>query len=141
MPNLFSKGKGRQICGPGHAGDVRRSLGEDLEMPDYIIIGAGSGGAVLTNRLSADPNVEVAVIEAGDWDKSPWIHMPMGYFRLMQTLQLDWGYYTVPQKHVNNRVMFVPRAKSIGGCTTVKIPHRPQVHGGFYSWRVRARCD
>ncbi len=88
-------------------------------MADYIIIGAGSGGAVLTNRLSANPNVQVTVIEAGGWDRSPWIHMPMGYFRLMQTLALDWGYYTVPQKHVNNRVMFVPRAKSIGGCTTV----------------------
>lgn len=88
-------------------------------MADYIIIGAGSGGAVLINRLSKDPNVTVEVIEAGGWDTSPWIHMPMGYFRLMQTLQLDWGYYTIPQKHVNNRVMFVPRAKSIGGCTTV----------------------
>ncbi|WP_137929674.1 GMC family oxidoreductase [Mesorhizobium comanense] len=88
-------------------------------MVDYVIIGAGSGGAILINRLSENPNVEIAVIEAGGWDRSPWIHMPMGYFRLMQTLQLDWGYHTVPQKHVNNRVMFVPRARSIGGCTTV----------------------
>ncbi|EAU44561.1 MULTISPECIES: GMC family oxidoreductase [Salipiger] len=88
-------------------------------MADYIIIGAGSGGGVLINRLSQDENAEIAVIEAGGWDRSPWIHMPMGYFRLMQTLALDWGYHTVPQKNVNNRVMFVPRARSVGGCSTV----------------------
>lgn len=99
---------------------VERTEGprEDI-MADYVIVGAGSGGAVLINRLSEDPNATVEVIEAGGWDTSPWIHMPMGYFRLMQTLKLDWGYYTVPQKHVNNRTMFVPRAKSVGGCTTV----------------------
>lgn len=88
-------------------------------MTDFIIIGAGSAGCVLANRLSADSNCKVTLLEAGGWDKNPLIHMPAGYFRLMQTGQLDWGYHTVPQPHVNNRVMFIPRARSIGGCTVV----------------------
>jgi choline dehydrogenase len=91
----------------------------EIEMTDYIIIGAGSAGCVLANRLSADPSVHVTLLEAGGWDKSPFIHMPAGYFRLMQTGQLDWGYHTVTQRYMNNREMFIPRARSIGGCTTV----------------------
>lgn len=88
-------------------------------MADYIIVGAGSAGAVLANRLTTDPRINVILIEAGGWDTSPFIHMPAGYLRLMQTLQLDWGYKSTPQKHLNDRVMLLPRGKSIGGCTVV----------------------
>ena len=88
-------------------------------MTDYIIVGGGSAGCVLANRLSADPNAKVTLLEAGGWDKSMFIHMPAGYFQLMNTGQLDWGYHTAPQKNMNNREMFWPRAKVLGGCSCV----------------------
>ncbi len=88
-------------------------------MADYIIVGGGSAGCVLANRLSADPAIEVTLIEAGGWDKSPFIRMPAGYFQLMKTGKIDWGYHSVPQKHLNNRTMFWPRAKVMGGCSCV----------------------
>lgn len=88
-------------------------------MTDYIIVGGGSAGCVLANRLSADPSANVTLLEAGGWDKSVFIHMPAGYFQLMRTGQVDWGYHTAPQKNLNNREMFWPRAKVLGGCSCV----------------------
>lgn len=84
-------------------------------MPDYVIIGGGSAGCVLANRLSADTSIQVTLLEAGGWDKSPFIRMPAGYFQLMKTGKIDWGYHTAPQQQLDNRKMFWPRGKVIGG--------------------------
>ena len=88
-------------------------------MTDYIIVGGGSAGCVLANRLSANPAVDVTLIEAGGWDRSPFIGMPAGYFQLMKTGQIDWGYHTEPQEHLAGRRLFWPRAKVLGGCSCV----------------------
>ena len=88
-------------------------------MPDFVIVGAGSAGCVLANRLSADGANEVVLLEAGGRDSSPFIHMPAGYLRLMETGQVDWGYNTVPQKHCYDRTFYWPRGKVLGGSSSV----------------------
>ena len=63
---------------------------------DFIIIGAGSAGCVLANRLSADSGARVVLLEAGGKDTSPWIHIPVGYFKTMHNPSVDWCYRTEP---------------------------------------------
>lgn len=84
---------------------------------DYIIIGAGSAGCVLANRLSADPNNSVLLLEAGGPDRHPYIQMPGAYSKLHKTA-VDWGFWTEPQKHLNNRRLYLPRGKTLGGSSS-----------------------
>ena len=86
---------------------------------DYVIVGGGSAGCVLANRLSADPAAEVVLLEAGKWDRHPFIRMPAGFLPLMQSGALDWGYSSEPQKNLGNRVLFLPRGKVIGGSSAI----------------------
>ena len=91
----------------------------DILTADYVIVGGGSAGCVLANRLSADPAVRVILLEAGKWDKHPFIRMPAGFLPLMQSGALDWGYNSEPQKHLGNRVLYLPRGKVIGGSSAI----------------------
>lgn len=89
------------------------------ETTDFIVVGGGSAGCVLANRLSAVPQHRVTLIEAGSWDWNPFIHMPAGFLPLMQTGLLDWGYYSEPQKNLGGRRLFCPRGKVIGGSSSI----------------------
>ena len=84
---------------------------------DYIIVGAGSAGCVLANRLSANPENSVLLIEAGGKDSKMEIHIPAGYAKLHRT-EVDWGYYTEPQQHILNRKIYLPRGKVMGGSSS-----------------------
>ena len=86
---------------------------------DYLIVGGGSAGCVLANRLSANPNHRVCLLEAGPSDDSLLVTMPAGIIALMRSNKRNWRYYTTPQKHLNNRESYIPRGKTLGGSSSV----------------------
>jgi choline dehydrogenase len=86
---------------------------------DYIIIGAGSAGCVLANRLSEDPHVRVLLLEAGPRDWHPFIHMPAGLAKLVGKKGVNWNYDTAPEPHLDNRTLWWPRGKVLGGSSSI----------------------
>jgi len=90
-----------------------------MENFDYVIIGAGSAGCVLANRLSENQKNKVVLIEAGGKDNYPWIHIPVGYFKTMHNPSVDWCYKTEPDASMNNRSIRYPRGKTLGGSSSI----------------------
>ncbi|HUS55711.1 MAG TPA: choline dehydrogenase [Thermohalobaculum sp.] len=86
---------------------------------DYVVIGAGSAGCAVAARLSEDPAVTVALIEAGGRDLNPWIHIPVGYFKTMHNPAIDWCYRTAPDPGLNGRQIEWPRGKVLGGSSAL----------------------
>ncbi len=86
---------------------------------DYVIIGAGSAGCTLANRLSTDPKVTVFIIEAGGEDYNPWIHVPVGFVKTMVDPSVNWLFDTEPEPNLNNRQIPIPRGKVLGGSSSI----------------------
>ncbi len=103
-------------------------------MYDYVIVGAGSAGCVLANRLSEDPSTRVLLIEAGGKDRSPNIKIPAAFANQFHT-KLDWDFMTEPEPHVDHRPQYVPRGKSLGGSSSMNamlyVRGRPLDYDGW----------
>ena len=90
-----------------------------LPVYDYIIVGAGPAGCLLANRLSADPAVNVLLLEAGGQDNYAWIHIPVGYLFCIGNPRTDWCFKTQSQPGLNGRSLNYPRGKVLGGCSSI----------------------
>lgn len=86
---------------------------------DYIVVGAGSAGCVMANRLSEDTSKRVLLLEAGNKDTNLWIHVPIGYFKIMHNPKTDWCYMTEPDPGLNGRQLQWPRGKVLGGSSSL----------------------
>jgi len=90
-----------------------------MEEFDYVIVGAGSAGSVIAARLSEDAETRVLVLEAGPWGSHPWLQIPIGYGKVFYDKRFNWKYHTEPEPNLNNRSIYWPRGKVLGGSSSI----------------------
>src|SRR6201999_1900037 len=105
---------------------------------DFVIVGAGSAGCVLANRLSEDPSTRVLLLEAGGSDRHPYVQIPLGIGKLQQRKMFDWGYQSEPEPNLNGRQLEVVRGKVLGGSSSVNIMVYTRGHRGDFDRWARA---
>ena len=114
-----------------------KGAGETAEF-DYVIVGAGSAGCVLANRLSANGKHSVLLLEAGPKDSNIWIHVPIGYGKLFKEKTVNWMYQTEPEPGLHGRQVFQPRGKVLGGSSSINgLLYVRGQHEDYDRWRQR----
>jgi len=101
---------------------------------DYVIIGAGSAGCVLADRLTQDPSVRLLLLEAGGWDRNPWIHIPLGWPRLFLHRKNDWMYFSEPEPELGSRPIECARGKVVGGSSSINATYVRGHRGDYDRW-------
>jgi choline dehydrogenase len=110
--------------------------GNSAETFDYIVVGAGSAGCVLANRLTASGKYRVLLLEAGGQDRNIWIHIPLGYGKLFHNPKVNWLYATEPEPELNNRRIIQPRGKVLGGSSSINgLLYVRGQHADYDHWR------
>src|SRR6267142_2898156 len=126
-------------------GEARFGSGHDRSSEasefDYVIVGAGSAGCVLANRLSADGKHSVLLLEAGPKDTHIWIHIPLGYGKLFKEKSVNWMYQTEPEPELNGRQVFQPRGQVLGGSSSINgLLYVRGQHEDYDRWRQRGNA-
>jgi choline dehydrogenase len=117
---------------------TKASVSTEAPEFDYVIVGAGSAGCVLANRLSADGKNSVLLLEAGPKDTNLWIHVPLGYGKLFKEKTVNWMYQTEPEPELGGRQVFQPRGKVLGGSSSINgLLYVRGQHEDYDRWRQR----